>query len=90
MSGRAGSPASALGWTRGPRDLAPSDALRTWFDHRPERFEEFRRRYRDELAGHPEALDELRRRAATGRVTILYAARDRDHNNAVVLTELLR
>jgi uncharacterized protein YeaO (DUF488 family) len=71
------------------RDLAPSDALRRWFDHRPERFEEFRRCYRDELAGHPEALDELRRRAATGRVTILYAARDRDHNNAVVLTELL-
>ena len=72
------------------RDLAPSDALRTWFDHRPERFEEFRRRYRDELAGHSESLDELRRLAATGRVTILYAARDRDHNNAVVLAELLR
>lgn len=53
------------------RDLAPSDALRTWFDHRPERFEEFRWRYRDEPAGHPESLDELCRLAVTGRVTIL-------------------
>jgi uncharacterized protein YeaO (DUF488 family) len=72
------------------RDLAPSDALRTWFDHRPERFEEFRERYRNELIAHSAPLDELRRRAATNRVTILYAARDRDHNNAVVLAELLR
>ena len=74
-------------WTR---ELAPSDGLRTWFDHRPERFEEFRRRYRKELSSQSDRLDELRRRAATEPVTILYAARDRDHNNAVVITELLR
>ena len=72
------------------RELAPSDQLRTWFDHRPERFEQFRSRYRDELAARSDRLDELRRRAATGRVTIVYAARDRDHNNAIVLAELLR
>jgi uncharacterized protein YeaO (DUF488 family) len=72
------------------RELAPSDDLRKWFDHVPERFEEFRARYRDELAGRSGRVDELRERAASGRVTILYAARDRDHNNAVVLTELLR
>jgi uncharacterized protein YeaO (DUF488 family) len=72
------------------RELAPSDDLRKWFDHVPERFDEFRARYRDELAGRAERLDELRERAASGTVTILYAARDRDHNNAVVLTELLR
>jgi uncharacterized protein YeaO (DUF488 family) len=72
------------------RELAPSDELRRWFDHDPERFDEFRRRYRDELAKQPERLGELRRRAAGGPVTILYAARDRDHNNAVVLAELLR
>jgi uncharacterized protein YeaO (DUF488 family) len=71
------------------RELAPSDGLRKWFDHRPERFAEFRTRYREELSGHPDALDELRRRAATGPVTILYAARDQEHNNAVVLVELL-
>ena len=72
------------------RELAPSDDLRKWFDHVPERFSEFRTRYRDELAGRSDRLDELRQRAARGRVTILYAARDREHNNAVVLAELLR
>jgi uncharacterized protein YeaO (DUF488 family) len=72
------------------RELAPSDELRKWFDHVPARFARFRTRYRDELASQPERLDELRRRAASGRVTILYAARDQEHNNAVVLTELLR
>jgi uncharacterized protein YeaO (DUF488 family) len=72
------------------RELAPSDELRKWFDHVPARFARFRTRYREELASQPERLDELRRHAASGRVTLLYAARDQEHNNAVVLTELLR
>jgi uncharacterized protein YeaO (DUF488 family) len=72
------------------RELAPTDELRKWFDHDPARFAEFRRRYRDELAEHSDGLDELRRRAASGPLTIVYAARDREHNNAVVLSELLR
>src|SRR2546421_4286107 len=72
------------------RSLAPSDGLRKWFDHRPPRFAGFRTRYRDELAAQSELVDELRRRAASGRVTVLYAARDREHNNAVVLAEVLR
>jgi uncharacterized protein YeaO (DUF488 family) len=72
------------------RDLAPSDELRRWFDHVPERFAEFRSRYRDELASHAQELDGLRDRARKGRVTIVYAARDEEHNNAVVLAELLR
>ena len=72
------------------RELAPSDELRKWFDHDPARFAGFRTRYRDELAEHSERLDELRRRAASGPLTIVYAARDREHNNAVVLSELLR
>ncbi len=72
------------------RALAPSDELRQWFDHRAPRFASFRARYRDELAAQAEPVDELRRRAANGRVTVLYAARDREHNNAVVLAELLR
>jgi len=72
------------------RDLAPSDALRTWFDHVPERFDGFRARYRAELAEHPERLDELRQWAGKGRLTILYGARDREHNQGVVLAELLR
>jgi len=72
------------------RELAPSDELRKWFDHIPERFSEFRNRYRKELAGHAEKLDELRERARGGALTIVYAARDTEHNNAVVLAELLR
>jgi uncharacterized protein YeaO (DUF488 family) len=72
------------------RELAPSDELRKWFDHVPERFAEFRRRYREELAAHPELLKRLGERASRGRLTIVYAARDREHNNAAVLAELLR
>ena len=72
------------------RELAPSDALRTWFDHVPERFPGFRARYREELAAHGEKLDELRRRARSRPVTVVYAARDTEHNNAVVLAELIR
>ncbi|MGH2973902.1 MAG: DUF488 domain-containing protein [Solirubrobacterales bacterium] len=72
------------------RELAPSDELRKWFDHVPARFAEFRTRYRDELAAQSDRLDELRERSVKGRLTILYAARDREHNNAVVLVELLR
>jgi uncharacterized protein YeaO (DUF488 family) len=70
------------------RELAPSDDLRRWFDHVPERFGEFRSRYRDELTAQGERLDALRER--DGPLTVLYAARDREHNNAVVLVELLR
>ena len=72
------------------RELAPSDELRTWFSHVAERFEEFRARYRQELAAQAPAMDKLRERATDGRLTIVYAARDREHNNAVVLAELLR
>jgi uncharacterized protein YeaO (DUF488 family) len=72
------------------RELAPSAPLRKWFDHRPDRFAEFRARYRDELNAHANRLEALRRGATHSRLTVLYAARDREHNNAVVLTELLR
>ena len=72
------------------RELAPSTELRTWFGHDPERFAEFERRYRAELAAHDEKLDELRRRAREGTLTLVYGARDEEHNDAVVLAELLR
>jgi uncharacterized protein YeaO (DUF488 family) len=72
------------------RELAPSDELRKWFDHVPERFEEFRARYRRELSSHPEPIEGLRDRATNGRLTIVYAARDQEHNNAAVLAEVLR
>jgi uncharacterized protein YeaO (DUF488 family) len=72
------------------RELAPSDELRKWFDHVPARFPEFRSRYRAELAAHRERVDDLRRRASRGPLTIVYAARDTEHNNAVVLAELIQ
>ena len=72
------------------RELAPSDELRKWFDHDPARFARYRTRYRQELAGEADHVDVLRERANHVPVTIVYAARDRDHNNAVVLAELLR
>lgn len=72
------------------RELAPSDGLRRWFDHIPERFGEFRSRYRTELSSHAEKLEELRERACHRPLTIVYAARDETYNNAVVLAELLR
>ena len=73
-----------------PRDLAPSSELRRWFGHEPSKFDAFRRRYRAELVGHPEKLSELRRRGRRGTLTLVYSARDTEHNDAVVLAELLR
>jgi uncharacterized protein YeaO (DUF488 family) len=71
------------------RELAPSTELRRWFGHDPARFEEFRRRYLEELAAEGDKLDELRRRTSAGKVTLVYGARDSEHNDAVVLAELL-
>jgi uncharacterized protein YeaO (DUF488 family) len=72
------------------RDLAPSPELRKWFNHDPKRFEEFRTRYRHELDAHRDEVDALHRRAGKGPVTLIYAARDTDHNEAAVLEELIR
>ena len=73
------------------KDLAPSTALRKWFGHDPRRWQEFRRRYRAELAqpDKQELLGELRRMARSGPVVLLYGARDQEHNQAVVLREYL-
>lgn len=70
------------------KDVAPSPQLRKWFGHRPERWDEFRSRYRRELQSNP-ALDALRELVASGPVTLLYGARDEAHNQAVVLAEFL-
>jgi uncharacterized protein YeaO (DUF488 family) len=72
------------------RELAPSAELRQWFGHDPARFDEFRRRYIDELRGQRRRLAELRRRARDGTLTLVYAAEDTEHNDAVVLAEVLR
>ena len=71
------------------KEVAPSDELRKWFGHDPARWEEFRSRYREELASHGELLDRLRAEARKETVTLLFGAKDEEHNNAVVLKELL-
>lgn len=73
-------------WIRG---LAPTSALRKWFGHKPERWHEFRRRYRAELRAHQKELRQLRMLAMRRRVTLVYSARDTAHNQAVVIREVL-
>ncbi len=72
------------------RELAPSTELRRWFGHDPARFEEFRQRYLEELSAQEDKLRELRERAREKTLTLVYGARDTEHNDAVVLAELLR
>jgi uncharacterized protein YeaO (DUF488 family) len=72
------------------KTLAPSSELREWFGHDPARFPEFRRRYRRELRAQEPKLQDLRRQARLRTLTLVYAARDTEHNDAVVLAELLR
>jgi uncharacterized protein YeaO (DUF488 family) len=72
------------------KELAPSTELRQWFGHDPTRFEEFRRRYIDQLRHQRPLLSALRRRARDGTVTLVYSAHDEEHNDAVVLSEVLR
>lgn len=87
-------------WPRGQRredvaaDLwlkavAPSAALRRWFGHDPDRWAEFQRRYAEELRDQAEAMDTIRERRREGPVTLLYSARDEQHNQAVALRRLL-
>lgn len=71
------------------KDIAPSDGLRKWFGHQPTRWEEFRKRYLEELRNNKEALGELASLCRKNPVTLLYAAKDEAMNNAVVLKELL-
>lgn len=72
------------------RELAPSTELRRWFGHEPDKFDEFRSRYRVELASNEDAVTPLRDLLATEeKLTLLFSAKDEAHNNAVVLAEYL-
>lgn len=71
------------------QDIAPSTSLRKWFGHDPQRWGEFKERYRKELETKKEMLETLQEWAKKGDVTILYAAKDEAHNNAVALKEVL-
>jgi uncharacterized protein YeaO (DUF488 family) len=72
------------------RELSPSRELRQWFGHEPSRFREFRRRYIEELRGERGRIAALRRRARDGTLTLVYSAADTEHNDAVVLAQVLR
>jgi uncharacterized protein YeaO (DUF488 family) len=74
---------------RWDRDVAPSPGLRTWYAHDPARWEEFRARYLAELRAHGPALEDLRGLARSGRLTLVFAARDPSRSSAAVLRELL-
>lgn len=71
------------------KDIAPSTELRKWFGHDPERWAEFRRRYKSELAHNPTAVKLLKDHVRKGTVTLVYAARDSEHNNARVIAEVV-
>jgi uncharacterized protein YeaO (DUF488 family) len=71
------------------KDVAPSDDLRKWFGHQPDKWDEFRRRYFAGLDAEPEAWQPILKAARRGNVTLLYGARDVEHNNAVALKEYL-
>jgi uncharacterized protein YeaO (DUF488 family) len=70
------------------RDVAPSAALRKWFGHKPERWEEFRKRYFAELRSNT-AVETVEEAMKAGPVTLLYGAKDEVHNQAVALAEFL-
>jgi len=73
------------------KELSPSDALRKWFGHEPDRFEDFRKRYIEELSAHENlaSLERLASMAKEADVTLLYSAKNTEYNNAVVLKEFI-
>ncbi|WP_241649222.1 DUF488 domain-containing protein [Paenirhodobacter populi] len=71
------------------KDVAPSTDLRKWFGHDPAKWPEFQHRYREELASRGADLDRLRDLARKGTLTLIYAAHDEAHNDAVVLRDVL-
>jgi uncharacterized protein YeaO (DUF488 family) len=72
------------------KDVAPSPELRKWFGHDPARWEQFQERYRQELREKKEAVRLLKQKAKEGTVTLVYAARDEEHNGALILKRILQ
>ena len=72
------------------KDVAPSPELRKWFGHDPARWEQFQERYRRELQQKSEAVQLLKEKEKEGTITLVYAAREEDHNGALVLKALLQ
>jgi uncharacterized protein YeaO (DUF488 family) len=74
------------------REIAPSAYLRKWYEHQPEKWEEFRNKYRQELSKPPRKalLDELIDRARKGQITLVFGARDAERSNVAVVAEMIR
>jgi uncharacterized protein YeaO (DUF488 family) len=73
------------------KEVAPSDALRKWFGHDPERWGEFQKKYRAELSKQKELIAELKQmEKQKGTLTLLFGAKDQEHNQAVALAAVLR
>ncbi len=71
------------------KDVAPSEELRKWFAHDPKKWDEFKQRYFAELNGKPELLEPLYAHTKTGMTTLLFGAKDEEHNNAMALKEFI-
>ncbi len=71
------------------REVAPSNDLRKWFGHQPDKWQEFKKRYFEELRWRTEEVEELVRKANEGQLTLIYSAKDTKHNQAVALKEFL-
>ncbi|MFL5789004.1 MAG: DUF488 domain-containing protein [Flavisolibacter sp.] len=72
------------------KDIAPSTELRKWFHHDPEKWEEFKKRYRFELKDKKEKIKLLKKELKDATVTLVYGAKDEEHNEAIVIKEVLR
>ncbi len=72
------------------KDLAPSAELRKWYGHQPERWEEFKKRYRSELSANPAVTEFLEKNRAQQVITLVYAYRDEEYSHALILQEFLK
>ncbi len=71
------------------KEISPSNELRKWFGHDPAKWEEFKKRYKKELGDKKEMLDKLKKEAKHQKITLLYSAKETEHNNAVAMKEFL-
>jgi uncharacterized protein YeaO (DUF488 family) len=71
------------------KEIAPSNELRKWFAHDPSKWKEFKKRYMEELKDQSTLIEILINRAKRGNITLIFSARETEHNNAVVLSELI-
>ena len=71
------------------KEIAPSTELRKWFNHEPNKWPEFKKRYQAEMDSNPDAISTLKKHVADGKVTIVYGAKDEEHNDAVVIKQYL-